>query len=71
MYVRVKVSGLSKLMKMDDYHTKAVCYCAFLCVGYVSDNHHSVAICWPLPNNQDLYRQIAGYRMGVGDHRVG
>ena len=52
------------LMKMDDYHTKAVCYCAFLCVGYVNDNHNSIAICWPLPNNQDFYRQIAGYGMG-------
>ena len=28
-------------------------------------------ICWPLPSNQSFYRQIAGYRMGVGDHRVG
>ena len=28
-------------------------------------------ICRPLPSNQSFYRQIAGYRMGVGDHRVG
>ena len=26
---------------------------------------------WPLPSNQSFYRQIAGYGMGVGDHRVG
>ena len=27
--------------------------------------------CWPLPSNQCFYRQIAGYEMSVGDHRVG
>ena len=27
--------------------------------------------CWPSPSNQSFYRQIAGYGMGVGDHRVG
>ena len=30
-----------------------------------------IRVCWPLPNNQSLYRQIGGYGMGVGDHRVG
>ena len=28
-------------------------------------------ICWPSPSNQSFYRQIAGYRMGVGNDRVG
>ena len=28
-------------------------------------------ICWPLLSNQSFYRQIAGYGMGIGDHRVG
>ena len=26
--------------------------------------------CWLLLSNQSFYRQIAGYGMGVGDHRV-
>ena len=26
--------------------------------------------CWPLLSNQCFYKQIAGYGMGVGDHRV-
>ena len=28
-------------------------------------------ICWQLPSNQSLWRQISGYGVGVGDHRVG
>ena len=27
-----------------------------------------ICVCWPLPSN---HRQITGYGMGVGDHRVG
>ena len=30
-----------------------------------------VCVCWLLPSNQSFYRQIAGYEMDVGDHRVG
>ena len=30
-----------------------------------------ISICWSLLSNQSFYRQIAGYGMGVGDHRVG
>ena len=29
------------------------------------------SVCCPLPSNQSLYRQIASYQRGVGDHRVG
>ena len=28
-------------------------------------------ICWPLISNQSCFWQIAGYVMGVDDHRVG
>ena len=30
-----------------------------------------VIICWLLLSNQSVYRQIAGYVLGVDDHRVG
>ena len=31
----------------------------------------SMCVCWLLPSNQSLYKQIAGQGNGVGDHRVG
>ena len=39
-----------------------VCVCVHECV---------YMCCWTLPSNQSFYRQIAGYGMGVGDHRIG
>ena len=62
-----------------------VCMCTMETIVYhvlvsMVQNQHTMysnifrickVICWPLPSNQSFYRQIAGYRMGVGDHRVG
>ena len=29
-----------------------------------------VCVCLPLPSNQSFYRQITGYRMGMGDYDI-
>ena len=40
-------------------------------LGGPTEQNVTVKICWPSLSNQCFYRQIAGYGMGVGDHRVG
>jgi hypothetical protein len=52
------------------YMTSSV-QCYGICVGeYVCRCVH-MYVCWLLPSNQSFYTRIAGYRRGVGDHRVG
>ena len=37
----------------------------------VSCEYSTVVYLWSLPSNQSFYRQIAGYGVGMGDHRLG
>ena len=39
--------------------------------SYSRTTYICMCICWPLPSNQSVYRLVAGYWRGVGDHRVG
>ena len=41
-----------------------ICMCVCVCVCVC------VFVCLPLPSNQSFYRLIAGYRIGVGYHKV-
>ena len=43
-----------------------VCACVHLCM-----KAWCVCVCLQLPSNQSFYRQITGYVISVGDHRVG
>ena len=52
--------------------SESVCVCVCVCVNFVCVCVCMIlSVCWPLPCNPNFYRQIAGYGMGVGDHRVG
>ena len=45
--------------------------CAQVLCVYVCLSVCMYAFCLPSPSNQSLYRQISGYGISVGDHRVG
>ena len=59
------------LYNIQHTHTHTVCMYRLLYYVYNYYNNIIIIICWPLLSNQSLFRQIAGYVMGVDDHRVG